>query len=168
MDLEGVEQAMRVAYGKAAHRCLTNDAQMAKAGASSLRTLLEGVRHHNDNGHRLPTLLITGPVSDGFWVRVLTVMAHASWARRLGMPIALAYRSPHDPYLDRGDLTRDGWSQYFEPVLPLANLSAARGVGGSFVVAVNGREARAALSMSHAEVASSNRLLVRSASAQGP
>lgn len=60
-------------------------------------------------------LRVTGPLSDGFWVRVTAALAHARWAERAGIPISIVYRSPHDNY-DNNESTSDGWTQYFEPV----------------------------------------------------
>lgn len=71
------------------------------------------------------TLRITGPVNDGFWVRVLVVLAHGSWALRLGLPMSIAYRSSHDAYMDARDAQHDGWSRYFEPLASNASLSSA-------------------------------------------
>ena len=62
------------------------------------------------------TLRITGPVSDGFWVRALVVMSQTAWARRLGLPVSISYRSQYDAYLDSHDERRDGWTQFFEPL----------------------------------------------------
>ena len=60
-------------------------------------------------------LRITGPVADGFFVRALTVLAQARWARHVGLPISVAYRSPADAYASPGAGSRDGFSHYFEP-----------------------------------------------------
>ena len=60
-------------------------------------------------------LRITGPVADGFFVRALTVLAQARWARHVGLPISVAYRSPADAYAAPGAGSRDGFSHYFEP-----------------------------------------------------
>jgi hypothetical protein len=98
-------------------------------------TQLEPVRQANSKMWAGGTLHITGPVADGFWVRVLVVLAHAQFARHLGLPVAVAYSSPADAYdsnnnhellLDsgRGGVSlrherrgrRDGWSQYFERI----------------------------------------------------
>ena len=62
-------------------------------------------------------LRVTGPVSDGFWVRVTVVLAHARFARAAGLPLSVAYRSPMDNY-DDPTSHQDGWSQYFLPVNP--------------------------------------------------
>lgn len=63
-----------------------------------------------------PTLRISGPQSDGFWVRALVVLAHAMWARTVRLPISVSYRSAHDTYLDPADRVHDGWTQYFNPI----------------------------------------------------
>jgi hypothetical protein len=62
------------------------------------------------------TLRITGPVSDGFWVRALWVFAHASWSKAVGLNISVEYRSALDTYLNKADKVDDGFSQYFEPL----------------------------------------------------
>ena len=125
MDAHGVAEEMQMAYGKAAHRCLSSDGSIGALGQKK-----EGEAQLHELLGRPTTLRITGPISDGFWVRVLTVMAHASWARRLGLLISVAYRSKHDAYLDAADQRRDGWTQYFEPVWSDANLTATARGGG--------------------------------------
>ena len=60
-------------------------------------------------------LRVTGPVSDGFWVRATTALAHSRWASAAGIAVSIVYRSAFDNYDDYDD-ARDGWSQYFEPV----------------------------------------------------
>ena len=60
-------------------------------------------------------LRVTGPLSDGFWMRVTVVLAHARWARAAGLPVSVVYRSPHDNY-DDATSAEDGWQQYFEDV----------------------------------------------------
>ena len=62
------------------------------------------------------TLMVTGPRHDGFFVRCLTVLAHATWAIHNGLGVRVAFRSSADPYLNTsvGDL--DGWTQFFEPI----------------------------------------------------
>ena len=60
-------------------------------------------------------LRITGPLSDGFWVRVTIVLAHARWAHAAGLPVTVAYRSPNDNY-DDSSSEDDGWQQYFEDI----------------------------------------------------
>jgi hypothetical protein len=57
-------------------------------------------------------LRVTGPMSDGFWVRVTVLLAHARFARAAGLPVSVAYRSPEDNYDDGGPL--DGFQQWFE------------------------------------------------------
>ena len=61
-------------------------------------------------------LRITGPVADGFWVRALWVLAHASWARTVGLNFSVAYTSERDSYHDTSRQSDDGFSQYFEPL----------------------------------------------------
>ena len=61
-------------------------------------------------------LVVGGPVSDGFWVRATVVLVQAHWARLAGLRVAVAYRSDDDNYLDRRQTSRDGWTQYFEPI----------------------------------------------------
>ena len=65
-------------------------------------------------------LLVTGPVSDGFWVRVITVLAHANWAKLNGLSVAVRYSSERDNYFDRAMAApdEDGWTRYFEPINP--------------------------------------------------
>lgn len=101
LDREGVERAMIASYGRPAHRCLAMRLEGSSKAAASLRGAV---------------LRVTGPVGDGFWVRVLVVFAHALWARTIGVPISVAYRSSHDSYLDARDSRRDGWTQFFEPL----------------------------------------------------
>jgi hypothetical protein len=81
----------------------------ALAGGSRLRHLADKLRTG-----RL-ALRITGPLSDGFWMRVTVVLAHARWAYAAGMNVSVAYRSAHDNY---DDMTsgRDGW--YTSCILP--------------------------------------------------
>lgn len=55
-------------------------------------------------------LLITGPTSDGFWVRVWLAMKQASWARSVGLPFIIRYSSPIDKYSSAG---QDGWHAFF-------------------------------------------------------
>ena len=72
-------------------------------------------------------LLITGPVSDGFWVRVITVLAHATWAKLNGLSVAVRYRSERDNYFDRAIAapSEDGWTRYFEPINPPTGASTS-------------------------------------------
>ena len=65
-------------------------------------------------------LLVTGPVSDGFWVRVITVLVHATWAKLNGLSVAVRYSSERDNYFDRAMAApdEDGWTLYFEPINP--------------------------------------------------
>ena len=89
---------------------------------------LEQLRHTLNRTWSGSTLLITGPVADGFWVRVLTVLAHAQYARQAKLRISVAFSSPVDPYdqstwrapskagLQRELVRRDGWTQYFESI----------------------------------------------------
>lgn len=81
-------------------------------------------------------LRVTGPISDGFWVRATTALAHARWASAAGLPVSIVYRSAFDNY-DDSQSTDDGWTQYFEtvrrdwPRAQLVGLSCA----GSAIVA---------------------------------
>ena len=62
-------------------------------------------------------LRITGPVYDGFWTRLTTVLVHGEFALRAGLPIEVVYQSSEDPYLKAFSREgRDGWSRYFEPI----------------------------------------------------
>ena len=106
LDRRFVHEQMMLAYGKPAHHCLKDNETLARKGVTSAALL-------RDSG---ATLRITGPVSDGFWVRALVVMAHTTWARRIGLPVSVAYRSAQDAYLDQRDERRDGWTQFFEPI----------------------------------------------------
>ena len=106
LDRQSVHEQMMLSYGKPAHHCLKNNEELARKGETSAAAL-------RSSG---ATLRITGPVSDGFWVRALTVMAHAAWARRVGLAISVAYRSTQDAYLDAADTRHDGWTQFFEPL----------------------------------------------------
>lgn len=106
LDRPTVEKQMMLAYGKPAHHCLKNNESLARSGtAGAARLRVSGA-----------TLRITGPVSDGFWVRALVVMSQAAWATRFGLPVSIAYRSSQDAYLDALDQKRDGWTQFFEPL----------------------------------------------------
>ena len=94
---------MTAAYGNPTkHKCL-----------GKKTTELPAMSSETWNGS---TLVVTGPVADGFWVRAVTVMAHAIWARRAGLPVAVQYRSARDAYINKKDKERDGWSQFFEPL----------------------------------------------------
>ena len=63
------------------------------------------------------TLLVTGPVSDGFWVRVIAVLVHARWAERNGLAVNVRYRSTRDNYFAGDEGTADdGWTRYFDPI----------------------------------------------------
>lgn len=72
-------------------------------------------------------LLVTGPVSDGFWVRVITVLAHATWAKLNGLSVAVRYSSERDNYFDRAMAApdEDGWTRYFEPINPSIGASTS-------------------------------------------
>ena len=115
LDMDWVRDMMVAAYGKPAHHCLTRP-ELALAGKAQLAHLLESKS----------ILRITGPIADGFFVRALTVMSQALWARRVGLPVSVAYRSEKDAYLDAGDKSRDGWTQYFAPVLPNASVAVGQ------------------------------------------
>ena len=63
------------------------------------------------------TLCVTGPVDDGFFSRMTVLLAHARWARLVGLPVRVAYASPQDHYYNSLSMTgRDGWMQYFEAI----------------------------------------------------
>ena len=106
LDRQSVNEQMMAAYNKPAHHCLKDNEALAKKGESNIGPLKESGA----------TLRITGPVSDGFWVRALVVMSQTAWARRLGLPVSISYRSQYDAYLDSHDERRDGWTQFFEPL----------------------------------------------------
>ena len=113
--------------GRPPHVCLMSPSEhwLTGRGGRELRQLESrpGVLH------------ISGPVNDGFFVRCLVVMAHTAWAWHLGLAVTVAFRSPHDPYLDSADALGDGWTQYFEPIF--ASLPAAiKGATGATAGAV--------------------------------
>ena len=60
-------------------------------------------------------LRVTGPVKDGFWTRVLTLLSQAPWAYAMRMPLHVEYNSSQDPYMSTPQ-TEDGWTQFFEPI----------------------------------------------------
>ena len=111
LDRKEVQTAMMAAYGRPAHHCLK---ELPKQQPPLLARLHDGST----------ILRITGPVSDGFYVRALVVMAQSLWARRIGLPVSVAYRSEHDSYLDQSDTRRDGWSQFFLPIGIMRNSSS--------------------------------------------
>lgn len=125
-DLLELQHQMLAAHGPKALRtdvnvCLRDHLlhrdDAARAGERELSELRDG-------GAKLR---ITGPVSEGFWARALVVVLHAAWATRVGLRFDVAYRSPHDNYLDADDKQRDGWTQFFEPlpVFSVGNTSRA-------------------------------------------
>lgn len=77
--------------------------------------LREWLSQHNVS-EKQAALRITGPRGDGFWVRVIWVLAHATWAKRVGLPISVAYHSPLMDSYYAPNLPGDGFTQYFEPV----------------------------------------------------
>ena len=96
-------------------------AVLANGSAGFARALTAGLR---PTIHRrlLPlytsgelALRITGPLSDGFWVRVTIALVQAEWAQAAGLPVSIRYRSAQDNY-DDTSVDEDGWQQYFEPV----------------------------------------------------
>ena len=55
-------------------------------------------------------LRITGPLMDGFFVRVMVVLNQAAWAEKRGVPFFVDYNVSTDPY---GGGVLSGWEQYF-------------------------------------------------------
>ena len=55
-------------------------------------------------------LRITGPLMDGFFVRVMVVLNQAAWAEKKGVPFFVDYNVSTDPY---GGGVLSGWEQYF-------------------------------------------------------
>lgn len=106
-----------------------DDADCDVWSASHKQKRVKGIRNAS-TGRLTPAdlqgraLLVTGPVSDGFWVRVLTVLVHATWARLNGLPIVVRYSSQHDNYFDRSaaEPGEDGWTTYFKPIAPSASV----------------------------------------------
>ena len=85
-----------------------------------------GTTVHTEDQLTNRVLLVTGPVSDGFWVRVITVLAHAIWAKLNGLSVAVRYNSERDNYFDRAIAPdEDGWTRYFEPINPPTGASTS-------------------------------------------
>ena len=74
LDRKLVHEQRMLAYGKPAHHCLKNNEELARRGESSLARLRASGA----------TLRVTGPVSDGFWVRAIHALSQATWARLRG------------------------------------------------------------------------------------
>jgi hypothetical protein len=60
-------------------------------------------------------LRVTGPIRDGFWTRVLTVLNQGAWATAHGMRFFVHHNDSDDPYFDSA-LGGSAWEQYFEPI----------------------------------------------------
>ena len=60
-------------------------------------------------------LRVTGPIRDGFWTRVLTVLNQGAWASAHGMRFFVQHNHSDDPYYS-AQLGNSAWEQYFEPL----------------------------------------------------
>ena len=68
------------------------------------------------------SLRVTGPLRDGFWVRVLTVLNQGLWAAQKGLSFHVLHNASLDPYYDPALVPTYGpsaWDQYFEPIVGL-------------------------------------------------
>ena len=68
-----------------------------------------------------PRLLISGPIHDGFWVRVAHVLVLHRWASlsfEKPVPVRVQYNSANDSYYDAATMgaANGGWDHYFEPI----------------------------------------------------